>query len=62
MAELANSSTLLPANLFPAHRLALHARDGHVQDDREQRKDQRRTLNHNLHGEVTWYIVPYAAA
>src|ERR1700721_2770407 len=61
-ARLAGCPARLPARLFLAFRLALDARYRHVQDDREQRKEQRRTLDHNLHGEVTWYIVPYAAA
>src|SRR5665213_1207328 len=58
---LADRPTGLPLSLFPPRRLALDTRDRHVQENREQSKDQRRTLNHNLHGEATWYIVPYAA-
>src|SRR3984885_3959223 len=61
-ARLAGCPARLPARLFLAFRLALDARYRHVQDDREQRKNQRRTLDHNLHGEVTCYIVPYDAA
>src|SRR3984885_15544316 len=46
MTALAGCPAWLPSSLFPAHRLSLGARDRPVQDDREERKKQTRTLDH----------------
>jgi len=50
---LARRRAGLSARYLPTHRLPLYARNRHVQDDRKHGKYQRRTLNHNFHGEVT---------
>ena len=44
---------------LPAHWFAPNTSDRYVQDDRKYSKDQRRTLDYDLHGEVTWYIVSH---
>jgi hypothetical protein len=61
-APLAGCSTGFSPSRLSSHWFSPYTSDRHVQDDRKHGKDQRRTLNYNLHGQMACYIVPYVSA